>query len=430
VEIRILITEPLSPFVAAVALVMLASCKSIPVEIPAASSLPVPDMLTDERAARLALENNAAFLELMADLGIAEAEFIQAGELPNPGLAVLFPLGPKQLEFAAKLPVEALWLRPKRESVARSNADMIAKRLMQDGLDLVRDTKIACADLRLAERKAQLAKEDAALLANFADLAGRREEAGDISELEVSTAETDALQARIDRDRAPTDVKIAREKLRNLLGFSAQRADFTLAKTPGLLRVDRSEASLVKLALAARPDLRAAELAMEVEGKRFGLAQAEVFKVAAIFDSNGFGSSFEAGPGLDVTLPIFNNGEGAKALADVRFRKAARHYVSVRDQIAMEVRQFYARYQQAGRDLHAMRDELLPALRRTANQTEDAWKGGEVTYLYVLESNRRLQAARLREAEFLADLQRASAELERSIGASSAMVSGKGVISS
>ena len=68
--------------------------------------------LSSDEAVAIALWNNAPFQEVLSRIGLSRAELAQAGLLSNPTLAVLFPLGPKQLEFAATLPVEFLWLRP------------------------------------------------------------------------------------------------------------------------------------------------------------------------------------------------------------------------------------------------------------------------------------------------------------------------------
>ncbi len=403
-------------FLAATAMLLSGCTSARPVTRPTAAAISVGGTLTDTEAARLAVVNNPAFRELAADLGIAEAELLQASELPNPGLSVLFPLGQKQLEYVAKFPLESLWLRPHRTAVARRNADTIGQRLIQDGLDLIRDVKLACVELRLAERKSELARDEAKLLQRFSDLASARLEAGDISELEVDTAETDALRSRIDRDRSPHAEIMAKEKLRHLLGASNGSANFSLAKAPALPSISQTENVVLERAFAARPDLRAAELAIETEGKRVGLAQNEVFQLIAMFDANGSGSNFEAGPGIDVTLPIFNQNQGAKALADAKFKKATLHYVAVRDQIALDVRYALARYRQSEKDVQRLRSELLPALDQVIDRAERAWQGGEVSYLFVLESSRKVQAARLSEAELLAEWQRAAAELERAVG--------------
>ena len=75
--------------------------------------------LREDQAVWIALLNNAAFREAMSDVGLAEADILQAKTLPNPTLAMMFPAGPKPLEFAVKYPVEAIWLRPKRLEIAK-----------------------------------------------------------------------------------------------------------------------------------------------------------------------------------------------------------------------------------------------------------------------------------------------------------------------
>ena len=99
--------------------------------------------------------------EALAALGFARADVLQAGLLSNPVFSILFPLGAKQLEFALKLPAEALLLRPKRLDVARLEGDRIAERLVQSGLDVVRDVRIGWAEARRAAGRARVAADAA-----------------------------------------------------------------------------------------------------------------------------------------------------------------------------------------------------------------------------------------------------------------------------
>ena len=54
-----------------------------------------------------------------------------------PILSLLFPFGPKQLEFTLQYPFEVLWQRPARVDAARLNAQAIGERLVWDALSLV-----------------------------------------------------------------------------------------------------------------------------------------------------------------------------------------------------------------------------------------------------------------------------------------------------
>ena len=70
------------------------------------------DGLTEDEAVSIALWNNAAFQELLADLGIARADLIQAGLLPNPEFVYYFGVTDKPFKYLFDFPIEALWLRP------------------------------------------------------------------------------------------------------------------------------------------------------------------------------------------------------------------------------------------------------------------------------------------------------------------------------
>ena len=58
------------------------------------------DGLSEEEAIAIGLWNNPAYQELLADLQITRADIIQAAQLQNPQVTTMFPLGPKQWEFA------------------------------------------------------------------------------------------------------------------------------------------------------------------------------------------------------------------------------------------------------------------------------------------------------------------------------------------
>ena len=64
--------------------------------------------LTEDEAIALALGNNPAFQELLADLEISQADVILAHQLTNPELLNLFPLGVKQWELTLMVPLDVL----------------------------------------------------------------------------------------------------------------------------------------------------------------------------------------------------------------------------------------------------------------------------------------------------------------------------------
>jgi cobalt-zinc-cadmium efflux system outer membrane protein len=223
-------------------------------EVP--DGIDLEDGVSQDEAIALALWNNGAFHQALAQLGLSRADVIQAGLFTNPTFSILFPWGPKQLEFAATFPLEAIWLRPRRLAVAKVEDQRIGESLVQHGLDLVRDVKVNYSDLLLARDRERLGQEAVQLRRRIADIAEARLQAGDVSELEISSARVDAVLAREEGQRLEKDTAIAGARLRSLLGMDAHEPKFEFKAANDLPAFKTDRAILVKEAYAARPDLR------------------------------------------------------------------------------------------------------------------------------------------------------------------------------
>jgi outer membrane protein, heavy metal efflux system len=374
------------------------------------------DGLSEDEAVTIALMNNPAFRELLTDLGLAQGDLVQAGMLPNPRLAMLVPVGIKPLELTATYPLEVLWLRPRRVRAAVLDLDRTADRLIQTGLDLIRDVRLAFTEVTLARDRIGIADETLGISHQIADLVQARFRAGDASELEAATSRLEALQLREQKTRLEADLEIAMNRLRGLLGLGLQPWPPAKLIDAPLARVETTPSLLITNALAARPDLRAAELGMEAAGERIGLARAEVLTLAAGINVKDVGTERVSGPALELAVPLFNQNQGGVAIARARFEKAALQYVTVRERIVLEVREAHLRLVQAQTSLDQWDLQILPGLKDTVSGAEHAFAAGNISYLFVLESSRRLADARLRGASARADVHRARAELERSVG--------------
>lgn len=395
------------------------------------------DGLSEDEAVAIALWNNPAFQADLTALGFARADLLEAGQLRNPMLTLLLPWGPKQFEATANLPFEVFWQRPRRVAAAKLDVERVAESLVQTGLNLVRDTRLAYADSALANAKARIALGAQRQRNEIAQIVQAKLRAGDISELETSAARLDARHAEEQAARLQSEATIARDRMRFLLGMGSDDPSFEAIALPpsniqtGLYlnpassgslsstqqRINEEITNLVKQALAARPDLRAAELAIEAAGKRAKWERSKIFSISAILDANAKGTEgFEAGPGVAVELPIFNRNQGGVTRAEAEIERAARQYAAVRQRVALEVREAYTQFLQARQALDSYRVQILPAIEEEIGRSEKAYAAGDVAYLFVLENSRKIYDARLQEAEASAALQRANAQLERAIG--------------
>ena len=182
---------------------------------------------------------------------------------------------------------------------------------------------------------------------------------------------------------------------------------------------------LLKQALAARPDLRAAELAVEAAGARLGWEKSKILTLTAVLDANGKGvDGYEMGPGIDLAVPLFSRNQGGRARGEAEVRRAAAAYVALQQQLSLDVREASTLFAQARESREAWQSKLVTPLRANVTDAEASFKTGESSYLFVLENTRRLIEARLRERELVADEQRAQARIERAVGTACPAVSG------
>lgn len=377
----------------------------------------IEDGITEDEAVALALWNNAAFQETLAELGVSGARLMDAGLLTDPELVVLFPVGPKQLEFTAYTAIDALWLRPIRLRAAELDLCRVGHQMVQGGLNAARDAQWAYADLLLAQQQAELAQEAFGLRSQIAELASRRLAAGDISQLEAQSADVQALQAEIEAKRAVAEVMVVQSRLAARLGLVQFSDDLYAVASPLPVLPARLPEDLVAEAMAMRPDLRGAEINLSAADKRADLAHWQFMRFDAGYDANAEGEDgYEAGPALRMTLPLFNGNRGQRAIAEAEQERAARQVVTLRDQIALDVKGSYAQASQAFDNLTITRDELLPELTRTVELAQRNYVGGGSDYFLVLQTTSQYLDARATELQLAANLRRAVAELERGVG--------------
>lgn len=381
------------------------------------SGIQLDDGLSREEAVALALWNSPAFQVSVSQLGFARADLVEAGMFSNPTFSLLFPVGPKQLEATLRWPAEILWERPKRVAAARLALEAAGQTLVQNGLDLVFTVRTAYTDLALNQDRLTLAQETAATLARIDSLSQTRLRAGDIGELEARAAHVDAVRSAQDADRAVHDVTIARERLRVLLGLPPDDAAVVTLQAPvGVPDCGPSDTWLAR-SLAARPDLRAAELGVEAAAARLGWERRRILTLTTVLDANGQGlDGFEMGPGLDIALPLFNRNQAGRLRGQAELQRASAVYVAAQRQVTLDVREAGAQLLQARQSRTIWAQSVLAPLEANVTDATESYAAGESSYLFVLENARRLIDARVRLREIAADEDRAQARLERAIG--------------
>jgi cobalt-zinc-cadmium efflux system outer membrane protein len=378
----------------------------------------VRDGLSASEAVTIALANNPTYQADLARIDSARADLDEANTPVNPQLSLLAAIGPISAMATLLAPLESMWQIPHRSAMAARTVESIAESLVQSGLDLARDAKVAHANRALAEDRLRIRGELVAVATELEQLAEQRVTLGEAAPAEVLSLKTEVTLAEDQVEVGKTEVDLTRAQLRSVLGIETHEVGgFAISPAP-LLETLPSLRELSATARHSRPDVHAAELAVLAAGERAGWERSKVMAVAAQFEGHWTRpDTYASRMGLCFELPIFGSNPGGRGRAQAELQRSAAALRSLRQRVSLELLQAHTAATQARASLVRFRESVLPALDAARTDAAQSYKLGEETYVAVLDLLRRGGEARLRETELVAQARRADAELERATGA-------------
>ena len=274
--------------------------------------------------ARLAVARNPELRGLRARHGVAAAQLVGAGLLPDPELTLDadHPTSGDGSEVNAwsatlTLPVGPVVTRGRRRAAAEARLHRVDLEVAWQEWQVAAEARSRFVDASTAERRLALlteaATEVAALYRRAKEtLAGGRVQLAPVAD---ELAATLALEAR--RDRTERDLADGRERLRALLDLEAE-APLRLAAAPLPLPPDAAAvADAVATVASRRPDLRGLAAGREAATERERAARLRRFPAIAIDLHTGreTDATETVGGGITLRLPLFNNYRGEVAAA-------------------------------------------------------------------------------------------------------------------
>ena len=291
----------------------------------------------------------------------------------------------------------------------------VAESLVQTGLDLIRDVRVAHTDRALAERRLRIARELERNAGQLAVLAEARASAGEISRAEALAVRADASVATDGTQMAERDLT-ASGRLQALLGGSVG-VELNVEVERQLPRTAPALDELLLVARRSRPDVLALELELRGAAERAGWERWRILALSAQADVQWDSQRVGARVGGVIELPIFNQNQGGVGRAEAAIESARYRADALRQQVALEVLTARAQLQQAIASQRRYQDAILPPLADALAAATERYELGDDAYIVVLDALRRLGTARLRAAELDAEVRRAQAQLERAVGA-------------
>lgn len=342
-----------------------------------------PTALTLREAYSEALHNNLQLMAERLELSVADAERIAARIRPNP--TVSYDMNDHTVSVG--VPIETGGKRGLRIENAGETRRIAELQFEDAARRLQLDVAAAYADAIRAEQRAQLAKGNLELLEGVVQVNTVRVSAGAVAPLELTRSQTAMYLVRSDAARADLDVATALLRLRNLIG----RRDG--GETP--LKLDTGEPAAVMgdeaQALARRPDLLAARLAVEQRDAALRLAIAQsrpdpIVGMSRAHKSGDTGASYSLN--LTVPLPLFDRNQGDIARARAEKALAVAQVAALEAQVRTEVRTALGQYRASQQIVDRIRADLLPAAQKARDTAAYVYRTHASSLLEFLDAER------------------------------------------
>lgn len=306
--------------------------------------------LTPESAVQIALLNNPALQARYEDLGVAQADLVQAGILQNPVFMASAHFSTRSgvatgYEFEIVQEFLDLLMFPAKKEMAGREFERTKLQVADEVIEVAARAKAAWFELVAARQVAEVRRAIAAAADASAELAKRLRAAGNLSELAEARERDLAESARAAWEKAELAATVARERLAVLLGTWGPQAAWTApSKLPEIPAAEVPLDRLESLAVARRLDLAAALRERDASQARLDLVKS--FRWLGIVEV-GFSAHRETerevgwlyGPSLALSLPLFDR-QQARIFAlesELRRREALNRDLAIR--IRSEVRE-------------------------------------------------------------------------------------------
>jgi outer membrane protein TolC len=413
---------------------------------PLAQETPVPDSLDLKTAIGYGIDNNFTIRQARERIKQQEGVVIEvtSREIPNvaaagsyernaTAISSTFPLSDSawQLSLTATQTLFAgggVHSAIKSADLTRDAAVLELKEIINEALLGVRtnyyDVLLNREKIKVEEQNVELLKQQ---LKNVSD----RYEAGTVSSFDKLQAEVALANAQVPLITARNDYRLAIESLRQALGFTNNRREFsnkvpeiigTLAYTPTTFDLE----TVFHAALNNRPDLQSLAKLTEASERSITTAKSNYYPNLSAFGgwelrkglTNNFNDSADGWlAGLQSQWNIFdgNATKGRVIQARSLLTQARLSETSAQLNVEVEVRRAFSSWQEA--------TELADASQKVVAQAEEAvrlaqarYDAGTATQLEVLQSQVALTTARTNQLQAYYNYNIAVATLRKAMG--------------
>jgi len=373
-------------------------------------------------AVQIALLNNRGLQATYAELGIAEADLVQAGRLHNPGFTFRRTRQGDDvlIERTFTLNLISLITAPMARRIEGRRFEQVKLLVTNEALGVAAETRKAYFDAVAAEQGVIYAKQVNLAAESGADLARQMGRVGNWSALEQAREQAFYAEATAGVARATKASVLAREKLTRLMGLWGDDIRFQLPdrlpELPGqALELDNAEA----FALQNRLDIQAGKL--ETAGLASSLGLTKTTRFINVLDlgyirGNTTGAPPERGYELSIEIPLFDWGSARVTKAESIYMQSVNRLAETAINARSDVRENYLGYRTSYDLAQHYRDNIVPLRKKISDENLLRYNGMLIGVFELLADARDQVASVNGYIEALRDYWLAETELQTALG--------------
>ena len=330
--------------------------------------------LSAEAAVQIALLNNRGLQASFDELGIADADRVQAGLLPNPGFTFgrLRQGAGSEIDRSLTFNLSHLLTMPMARDIAGQRLEQTSGAAIISVLSLASQVRKAYYTALAAEESVRYMLQVQSAAEAGAELARRQAQTGNWNKLQQAREQGFYADAALNLARAEQVRGEAREQLTRLLGLWGEQTRFRLPERMPELPASASELpDIERTAMAQRMDVQAARLRTEQVAKSLGLTRATRFVNAlelGVMRNSFSEDQTERGFEISVELPLFDWGTARVARAEAIYMQSVNRAAQTAVDARSEVRGVYANYRIRHDIARHYRDEIVPLKKRISDE--------------------------------------------------------------
>lgn len=327
-----------------------------------------------ESAVQVALFNNKALQASLYELGISEADVVQAGRLPNPKFSMLYARnnGDYKIEQTLTFNIFSLLTMPKMLEIERLNFEKTKQEVALNVLRLAYQTRLAYFNAVAANEQLAYSRQVKESAQASAEMAKRMVKAGNWNRLELAREHGFYADAMLDELAAKQKQSAAHEALSRLLGISVNELQLK-RRLPDLPKTLVDTAQFEKEAFEQRLDLQAARLQVQNLAKQLGLTKTtSVINTLELGPSRVLegrrGDAYKKGVDISFELPLFDWGGAKVARAEAIYMQGVNRAANVAINAQSEIREAHSRYLTSYDIARQYHDEIVPLRKKVLDE--------------------------------------------------------------